>query len=65
MLPVVAVILPTTANVEPFQVSLLALEFPIENLYAELSYPKKNPVPLSNAVCPPFILPPLDKVIPL
>ena len=61
---------PFSANTEPVNIKLLPShakffdELPIENLYAPPVYPKKKPVPVLNAVCPPFMLPPLDNVIP-
>ena len=56
MLPTVKV--PTTLRLVPSQVSLFPKFVPTLNLYAEPLYPKKNPVPLLKAVCPPRIWPP-------
>lgn len=42
---------------DPSYVKYLLALSPIENLYAPDEYPRKNHVPVLNAVCPHFIIP--------
>lgn len=58
IVPLVAVIVPVIANVDPFQVILLPEAEPTKNLYPAgelVSYPSQKPVPTLYPVAPPRI----------